>query len=79
VLLEELLNKGYIRLSVSLWGEPVLFFKKKDGILRLCIDFRQLNKSAVKKKYPLPRIDDLFYQLRGENIFSKINLIFIYH
>jgi hypothetical protein len=73
--LEELLKKGYIRPSVSTWGEPLLFFKKKDETLRLCIDFQQLNKSTVKNKYPLPRIDDLFDQLRGENIFLKIDLI----
>jgi hypothetical protein len=58
--LEELLKKGYIHPSVSPWGAPVLFMKKKDGTLRLCIDFRQLNKVTVKNKYPLPRIDDLF-------------------
>jgi hypothetical protein len=59
--LEELLKKGYICPSVSPWGAPVLFFKKKHGTLRPCIDFRQMNKSIVKNKYPLPRIDDLFY------------------
>ena len=58
--LEEVLKKGYIRPSVSPWGAPVLFVKK-DGTLRLFIDYRQLNKATVKKKYPLPRIDDLFY------------------
>jgi hypothetical protein len=58
--LKELLKKGYIRSSVSPWGVPVLFVKKKDGMLRLCIDFTQLNKVTVKNKYPLPRIDDLF-------------------
>ena len=58
--LEELLKKGYIRPSVSPWGAPVLFVKKKDGTLRLCIDFRQLNKYTIKNKYPLPQIDDLF-------------------
>jgi hypothetical protein len=62
--LEELLNKGYIHPSVSPWGALVLFMKKKDGTLRLCIDFRQLNKVTVKNKYPLPRIDDLFDQLK---------------
>jgi len=72
--LKELLKKGYIHPSVSLWGALILFFKKKDGTLRLCIDFRWLNKGTVKKKYPLSRIDDLFDQLRGENIFSKIDL-----
>ena len=58
--LEELIKKGYIRPSVSPWGAPVLFVKKKDETLRLCIDFRQLSKVTVKNKYPLPRIDDLF-------------------
>jgi hypothetical protein len=77
--LEELLKKGYIRPSVSPWGAPVLFVKNKDGTMRLCIDFRQLNKYTVKKKYPLPRIDDLFDQLRGEKIFSKTHLRSRYH
>jgi hypothetical protein len=77
--LEELLKKGYIRPSVSPWGAPILFVKKKDGTLRLCIDFRQLNKYTIKNKYPLPRIDDLFDQLRGEKIFSKIDLRSGYH
>ena len=52
----------------------MLFVKKKDGTLRLCIDYRQLNKLIVKNKYPLPRIDDLFDQLKGASIFSKIDL-----
>lgn len=60
--LEELLDKGYIRPNVSPWGAPVLFVKKKDGTLRLCIDHRELNNVTVKNKYPLPRIDDLFDQ-----------------
>jgi hypothetical protein len=77
--LEELLKKGYILPSVSPWGAPVLFVKKKDETLRLCIDFRQLNKSTIKKKYPLPKIDDLFDQLRGENIFLNIDLRSRYH
>ena len=72
--LQELLEKGFIRPSVSPWGAPVLFVKKKDGTLRLCIDYRQLNKLTVKNKYPLPRIDDLFDQLKGLRIFSKIDL-----
>ena len=54
--LQELLEKGFIRPRVSPWGAPVLFVKKKDGTLRLCIDYRQLNKLTVKNKYPLPRI-----------------------
>jgi hypothetical protein len=72
--LEELLKKRYISPSVSPWGALVLFMKKKDGTLRLCIDFRQLNKIIVKNKYPLPRIDDLFDQLKDAKIFSKIDL-----
>ena len=77
--LEELLKKGYIHPSVSSWGALVLFLKKKDGTLRLCIDFRQLNKVTVKNKYPLPRIDDLFDQLKDAKIFSKIDLRSGYH
>jgi hypothetical protein len=72
--LEELLKKGYICPSVSPWGAPILFIKKKDGTLRLCIDFRQLKKYTIKNKYPLPRIDDLFDQLREAKMFSKIDL-----
>ena len=72
--LQELLEKKFIRPSVSPWGAPVLFVKKKDGTLRLCIDYRQLNKLTIKNKYPLPGIDDLFDQLKGASIFSKIDL-----
>ena len=72
--LQQLLEKGFIRPSVSPWGAPVLFVKKKDGTLRLCIDYRQLNKLTIKNKYLLPRIDDLFYQLKGASIFLKIDL-----
>ncbi|KAL0561497.1 hypothetical protein IC582_001926 [Cucumis melo] len=79
VQLQELVDKGYIRPSVSPWGAPVLFVKKKDGILRLCIDYRQLNKVTIRNKYPLPRIDDLFDQLRGAVVFSKIDLRSGYH
>jgi hypothetical protein len=64
---------------VSPWGAPVLFVRKKDGTLRLCIDFRQLNKVTVKNKYPLSRIDDLFDQLKDAKIFSKIDLRSGYH
>ncbi|KAE8721419.1 Detected protein of unknown function [Hibiscus syriacus] len=74
IQLQELLDRGFIRPSVSPWGAPVLFVKKKDGTLRLCIDYRKLNKLTVKNKYPLPRIDDLFDQFRGASIFSKIDL-----
>ena len=77
--LQELLDKVFIRPSVSPWGAPVLFVKKKDGTLRLCVDYRQLNKLTVKNKYPLPRIDDLFDQLNGASIFSKIDLRSGYH
>ena len=77
--LQELLEKGFIRPSVSPWGAPVLFVKKKDGTLRLCIDYRQLNKLTVKNKYPLPRIDDLFDQLKCASTFSKIDLRSGYH
>jgi len=72
--LEELLKKGYIHPSVSPWGSPVLFVKKKDGMLKLCIDFTQLNKVIVKNKYSLPRIYELFDKLRDAHIFSNIDL-----
>ena len=61
--LQELLDKGYVRLSTSPWGAPILFVKKKDGSFKMCIDYRKLNQVMVKNKYPLPRIDDLFDQL----------------
>ena len=77
--LQELLDKGFIRPSTSPWGAPVLFVKKKDGTLRLCIDYRELNKVTIKNKYPLPRIDDLLDQLRGARVFSKIDLRSGYH
>ena len=77
--LQELLEKGFIHLSVSPWGAPALFVKKKDGVLRLCVDYTQLNKMTMKNKYPLPRIDDLFDQLKGAGVFSKIDLRFKYH
>ena len=64
VQVQELLDKGFIRLSTSPWGAPVLFAKKRDKTLRLCIDYRQLNMTIIKNRYPLPRIDDLFNQLR---------------
>ncbi|GKU89641.1 hypothetical protein SLEP1_g3755 [Rubroshorea leprosula] len=77
--LQELLDKGFIRPSVSPWGAPVLFVKKKDGTMRLCIDYRELNKVTVRNRYPLPRIDDLFDQLVGAQVFSKIDLRSGYH
>ena len=72
--LQELLDKGFVRPSVSAWGAPVLFVKRKDGTLRMCIDYRQINKVTMKNKYPLPRIEDLFNQLKGASVFSKIDL-----
>ena len=79
VQLQELLDKGFIRPSTSPWGAPVLFEKKKDKTLRLCIDYRQLNRVTIKNRYPLPRIDDLFDQLRGARVYSKIGLRTGYH
>eukprot|EP00253_Pinus_taeda_P028520 PITA_28520 len=77
--LQELLEKNYIHPSVSPWGAPVLFVKKKDGTLRMCIDYKQLNKLTIKNKYPLPRIDELFDQVKGATVFSKIDLRSGYH
>jgi hypothetical protein len=77
--LKEMMDKGYIQPSVSPWGAPVLFVKKKDGTLHLCRDYRQLNKVTIKNKYPLSRIDDLFDQLGGASIFLKIDLRSGYH
>ena len=77
--LQELLDKGFIRPSTSPWGAPVLFVKKKDGSMRMCIDYRELNKVTIKNKYPLPRINDLFDQLQGVSYFSKIDLWYGYH
>ncbi|GJX73415.1 putative reverse transcriptase domain-containing protein [Tanacetum coccineum] len=72
--LQELSDKGFIRPSSSPWGAPVLFVKKKDGSFRMCIDYRELNKLTVKNRYPLPRIDDMFDQLQGSRVYSKIDL-----
>ncbi|GJU71306.1 hypothetical protein Tco_1262711 [Tanacetum coccineum] len=72
--LQELLDKGFIRPSSSPWGAPVLFVKRKDGSFRMCIDYMELNKLTVKNRYPLPRIDDLFHQLQGSSVYSKIDL-----
>ncbi len=74
VQLEELLAKGYIKPSKSPYGAPVLFVHKKDGTLRMCVDYRALNKATMKNRYPLPRIDDLFDRLLGAKVFSRINL-----
>ncbi|XP_019056861.1 PREDICTED: uncharacterized protein LOC109116239 [Tarenaya hassleriana] len=72
--LNELMETGFIRPSVSPWGAPVLFVKKKDGSMRLCIDYRGLNQVTIKNRYPLPRIDELLDQLQGAKWFSKIDL-----
>ena len=72
--LQELQEKGYIRPSSSPWGSPILFVRKKDASLRMCIDYRSLNEVTIKNKYPLPRVDDLFDQLQGAKYFSKIDL-----
>ncbi|KAL5537990.1 hypothetical protein UlMin_046171 [Ulmus minor] len=79
IQLQELIDKRFIRPSHSPWGAPVLFVKKKDGTMRMCIDYRELNKVTIKNKYPLPRIDDLFDQLKGATVFSKIDLRSGYH
>ena len=72
--LQELIDKGYIQPSVSPWGALILFVKKKDGIMRMCIDYRQLNRMTIKNNYLLSRINDLFNQVGGAKIFSKIDL-----
>jgi len=77
--LEEFLDKQFVRPSVSPWGALVLLVKKKDGTMRLCVDYRQLNKVTIKNKYPLPRIDDLMDQLLGDYVFRKIDLRSGYH
>ncbi|GJZ01670.1 putative reverse transcriptase domain-containing protein [Tanacetum coccineum] len=77
--LQELSDKDFIRPSSSPWGAPVLFVKKKDGSFRMCIDYRELSKLTVKNRYPLPRIDDLFDQLQGSSVYSKIDLRSGYH
>ena len=77
--LEQLLSKGFIRPSNSPYGAPVLFAKKKDGSLRMCVDYRALNKITIKNKYPIPRVDELLDQLSGATIFSRIDLKSGYH
>jgi hypothetical protein len=77
--IEELLEKGFMRPSSSPWGAPVLFVNKKDGSRRMCVDYRSLNEVTIKNKYPLPRIEDLFDQMKGAKIFSKIDLRSGYH
>ena len=77
--LEEFLSKGFIRPSISPCGAPILFVKKKDGSLRLCIDYRQLNRATIRNQYPIPRIDELFEQLQGSQVYSNIDLRSSYH
>jgi hypothetical protein len=77
--LQELLDKGYIRPSASPWGAPIIFVPKKDGTLRMCVNYCSLNEVTIKNKYPLPRIDDLFDQLKGACIFTNIDLRSGYH
>ncbi|GKC99551.1 putative reverse transcriptase domain-containing protein [Tanacetum coccineum] len=77
--LQKLSDKGFIRPSSSPWGDPVLYVKKKDGSFRMCIDYRELNKLTVKNLYPHPRIDDLFDQIQGSSVYSKIDLRSGYH
>jgi hypothetical protein len=77
--LHELLEKGFIRPSSSPWGAPILFVKKKDGSMRMCTDYMEINKVTIKNRYPIPRIDDLFDQLQGASYFSKIDLRSGYH
>ncbi|KAG8474944.1 hypothetical protein CXB51_031624 [Gossypium anomalum] len=71
---QELTDRGFARPSYSPWGAPFLFVKKKDGTMKMCIDYRQLNKVTIKNKYSLPQIDDQFDQLKGASVFSKIDL-----
>ena len=77
--MEELVSKAFVKPSTSPRGVSVLFVKKNDGSLRLCIDYRELNKMIIRNQYPLPRIDYLFYQLQGARVFSKIDLRSSYH
>jgi hypothetical protein len=76
---QELLDKGYVCPNASSWGAPIIFVPKKDGTQRICIDYRSLNEVTIKNKYPLPRIDDLFDQLKGACVFLKIDLGSGYH
>ena len=72
-----MLNKKFIRPNYSPWGAPVLFVKKKDGLMRMFIDYRELNKVTIKNKYPLPRIDDLFDQLKGATVFENRPVVWL--
>nr|GFC14206.1 reverse transcriptase [Tanacetum cinerariifolium] len=76
--LQEMLKNGFVRPSVSPWGAPVLFVKKKDGSMRLCIDYRELNRITIRNRYPLSQIEDLFNQLQGAKYFSKIEFVIVF-
>jgi hypothetical protein len=77
--LADMLSKGLICPSASPWGSPVIFVDKRDGTIRLCVDYHKLNEVTIKNKYPLPKIEDLFDQLSGAKVFSKIDLRTGYH
>jgi hypothetical protein len=77
--LQELMDRGFIHPRVSPVGAPGLFVKKKNGSMRMCVDYRELNRVTIKNKYLLPRIDNLIDQLKGASIFSKIDLLSGYH
>jgi hypothetical protein len=77
--LADMLSKGLIHPSASPWGSPILFVDKRDGTIRLCVDYRKLNEVTIKNKYPLPKIQDLFDQLNGARVFSKIDFCTGYH
>ncbi len=79
VQFEELFAKGYIKPNKSPYGAPVLFVHKKDGTLRMCVDYKALNKVTMMNRYPLPRIDDLFNRLSGTKVFSRIDLRYGYY
>lgn len=79
LLIQEFLGKGFLHPSALFWVSPFLFVNKKDGSMRLRIDYRQLNSVTIRNMYPLPRIDDLFDQLQGASFFSKIDLRCGYH
>ena len=77
--LADMLSKGLVRPSASPWGSPIIFVDKRDGTTRLCVDYRKLNDVTIKNKYPLPKIEDLFDQMNGARVFSKIDLRTGYH